>query len=116
MNAREQLTQAAEWLGFQHEDLSDRLRNAFDGLRLYDFMKAHPRLSDMADQWEASDLIEAIGYNPADEEPACAEDSGCTEAACVLKRARVLLDSVAFVKSEGDTAPVLRAINAVLRA
>ena len=49
INARERLAAAALWLGSNHEDLSDGLCNAFDGLRLYDYAQAHDQLPEMAD-------------------------------------------------------------------
>src|SRR5579864_1935301 len=64
MNARERLAAAAEWLGYNDEQLSFGLRNAFDALRLYDYAQAHPNLPEMADEWEESDLIAALGYSP----------------------------------------------------
>lgn len=115
MNSRERLDHASEWLRSQDEDLSYRLRNAFDALRLYDYAQAHPNLPEMADEWEEADFVAAIGYNPSDM-PECSEagTSGAVEAAAALQKARALLDSVAFVANEGDTLGPIQAIDAVL--
>lgn len=114
MNARETLARAADWLGWQDEDLSASLRNAFDALRLYDYAQAHPELPEMADDWQESDFLAAIGYNPFACEYVDAETSGATEAADALRNAYVLLDSVAHVKEPGDTLHVLPKIAGVL--
>lgn len=114
MNARERLAAAAEWLGWNDEDLSAGLRNAFDGLRLYDYAQARDDLPEMADEWEAKERINALGYDPLGGEYHDAESSGATSAADALRAARALLDSVAFVSTEGDTGPVIAAIDAVV--
>ena len=114
MNARERLAAAALWLGSNHEDLSDGLCNAFDGLRLYDYAQAHDQLPEMADRWHPADRIAALGYDPLDGVCHEAPTSGATEASQALTSARVLLDSVAFVSAEGDTAPIIAAIDAVI--
>ncbi|UIF89284.1 hypothetical protein [Cupriavidus sp. UYPR2.512] len=114
MNARERLAAAALWLGDNHEDLSDGLCNALDGLRLYDYAQAHDQLPEMADSWEPADRIAVLGYDPLDGVRFDAGTSGATEAIQALTSARVLLDSVAFVRTEGDTAPVIAAIDAVI--
>lgn len=119
MNARERLAAAAEWLGWNHEQLSFGLRNAFDALRLHDYAMARPDLPEMADEWEEKDLIAALGYSPwaVDETEAPisheAETSGADKAAEAIYAARRLLDSVAFVAKEGDTAPVIAALDEV---
>jgi hypothetical protein len=64
VNARERVAAVAAWLGWNHETLSFGLRNAVDALRLYDYAQAHPELPEIADEWEDSDLIAAIGYSP----------------------------------------------------
>jgi len=114
MNSRELLVQIADWLGWQSEDLAAGLRSAFDALRLHDYAQAHPELPEMADEWEAVDLISAVGYNPFEEEYHDAELSGAGAALSALECARDLLDSVAFVAKEGDKDKPLAAINAVL--
>jgi hypothetical protein len=118
MNARERLAAAAEWLGYNHEQLSFGLRNAFDALRLYDYAQAHPNLPEMADDWEESDLIAALGYSPLTEAIISheADTSGADKAAEAMRAARRLLDSVAFVAKEGDTAPVIEALDTVIPA
>jgi len=116
MYSRERLAHAAEWYGWQSEELNSRLRNAFDALRLYDYAQAHPSLPEMADEWEAADLIAALGYNPADKQYSEPDTSGCAEVARLLERVRELLDSVVFVKTEGDTVRLVRDIDALLGA
>ena len=39
-NAREQLAAAAEWLGWQDEDMSAGLKSAEDGLKLWKYWQA----------------------------------------------------------------------------
>lgn len=51
MNAREILAAAADWLGWQDEDMSFGLKSAEDGLKLYAYAQAHPELPEMADDW-----------------------------------------------------------------
>lgn len=114
MNARERLAAAAEWLGWNDEDLSAGLRNAFDGLRLYDYAQARDDLPEMADEWPAKERIDALGYDPLGGAYHDAESSGAASAADALKAARALLDSVAFVRTEGDTGPVIAVIDAVV--
>lgn len=122
MNARERLAAAADWLGWNHEALSFGLRNAFDALRLYDYAQAHPELPEMADSWDEVDLIAALGYSPFAlddaESPVTheAETSGADKAAEAIRAARSLLDSVAYVANEGDTAPVLKMLDLVIPA
>lgn len=64
MNARELLEAAADWLGWQDEDLSFGLRSAQDGLRLYDYAQRHPELPEMADEWTSAQRVKALGYEP----------------------------------------------------
>ena len=64
MNAREKLLAAADWLGWQHEDLSFGLKTGKDALKLYDYAQAHPDLDEMSDNWSAAQLRKAIGYDP----------------------------------------------------
>lgn len=122
MNARERLAAAADWLGYNEEQLSFGLRSAFDALRLYDYAQAHPELNEMADEWEESHLIAALGYSPFEldltEAPISheAETSGADKAAEAIRAARKLLDSVAFVAKEGDSAPVIEALDEVVPA
>jgi hypothetical protein len=117
MNARERLEHAADWFSWQDEDLSAKLRTAFDALRLYDYAQAHPELPEMADHWEESDVVAAIGYNPFELDVYTdAETSGADKAADALRNAYVLLDSVAYVKKPGDTLHVLPQIAAALSA
>lgn len=117
MNARERLADAAEWLGWNDEDLSAGLRNAFDGLRLYDYAQTHPDLPEMADEWEPGDRVAILGYDPLAEGRETyheAETSGAMQAAIVLEMAKDLLVSVAFVAKEGDAEEVINAIDAVI--
>lgn len=114
MNSRELLAHIADWLGWQTEDLAAGLRTAFDALRLHDYAQAHPELPEMADEWEAVDLIAAVGYNPFAEEYHDSDLSGAGAALSALEGARDLLDSVAFVAKVGDKDRPLAAINAVL--
>lgn len=114
-NAREMLGVVAEWLGWQHEDLSFGLRNAFDALRLYDHWIANEaRLAEMADEWEPKDRIAALGYDPLDGASHEAKPCGAAEATEALKVSRKLLDSVAFVAKERDTRKPIKLIDAVL--
>lgn len=114
MNARERLAAASIWLGYNHEDLSEGLCHALDGLRLYDYAQAHDQLPEMADEWEPADRIAALGYDPLDGDRPEAATSGAAEAIQALTSARVLLDSVVFVRTQGDTTPVIAAIDAVI--
>lgn len=116
MNARETLAHAADWLGWQDEDLSAKLLNAFDALRLYDYAQANPDLPEMADEWDTASLEAALGYNPFELDYVDAETSGATEAADALRNAYVLIDSVAHVKAPGDTLHILPQIARVLSA
>lgn len=113
-NAREQLNAAAHWLGWSDEDLAVGLRNAFDGLRLYDYAQAHPELPEMADEWEPRERIKALGYDPLAESGHEAATTGATDAAKALIVARKLLESVAFVSKAGDTNKPIKLIDAVL--
>lgn len=118
MNAREQLAAVAEWLGWQDESLSFGLRDSMDALRLYDHARAHPELPEMADEWASLQRVAALGYDPLEtEEAACGREVGPTGAASsheALLLARQLIDSVAYVSLEGDSAPILAAIDAAL--
>ncbi|SFF34258.1 hypothetical protein [Paracidovorax wautersii] len=119
MNAREQLNAVADWLGWQNESLSFGLRSSMDALRLYDYAQAHPdTLAEMADEWTSRQRIAALGYDPLDEREAAegreVNETGATSAAKAMKAARRLLDSVAFVAKEGDTRPVIKALDAVI--
>lgn len=118
-NAREQLETISNWLGYQEETLSFGLVNSFDALRLYDYAQAHPMLSEMADDWTPEERIAALGYDPmatAEAEAGrCVSDTGATQVLVALEAARALIDSVAFVRTEGDSAPVLAQIDAVMR-
>lgn len=64
MNAREILAAAADWLGWQDEDMSAGLKSAEDGLRLYAYAQAHPDLPEMADEWTSKQRRAALGYEP----------------------------------------------------
>lgn len=64
MNAREILAAAADWLGWQEEDMSFGLKSAEDGIKLYAYAQAHPELPEMADEWNAADMVKALGYDP----------------------------------------------------
>ena len=104
MYARERLEHAAQWYGWNNENLNSRLRSTYDALRLYDYAQAHPDLPEMADAWEPEQRIAALGYDPFDE-PCDHEPQDCGAAAvdAVLREAYALLDSVAFVAQAGDT-------------
>lgn len=114
MNARERLAAVAEWLGWQEETLSFGLRNAFDGLRLYDYAQAHPNLPEMADEWKPRSRIAALGYDPMDGTNHEAETTGASEVASAMSKARKLIDTVAFVAKEGDKDKPLAALDAAL--
>lgn len=119
MNAREQLKEISDWLGSEDEALSFGLRNSLDALALYDYAKAQPELfHGYVTEWDAEDRIAALGYDPLETDEAYSgrdvEETGALAAQAALLQARTLLDSVAFVSTEGDTAPVLTAIDAVL--
>jgi hypothetical protein len=117
-NAREYLAVVAEWLSYQEETLSFGLVNAYDALRLYDYAHANPHLGEMADEWLPQDREAALGYDPLATieaiEGSCVVDSGATQAHQALVASRKLLDSVAFVATEGDTAEVIALIDKVL--
>lgn len=119
MNAREQLQAVAEWLGWQNESLSFGLRNSMDALRLYDYAQAHLQLPEMAEDWAPKSLVAALGYNPFQEKEAQAgrdvTATGAQDAFNALKAARSLIDSVAYVAKEGDSKPVLKKVDAVLK-
>ncbi|GAO73509.1 hypothetical protein [Comamonas sp. E6] len=119
MNAREQLIAIADWLGDEEESLSFGLRNAFDALRLYDYALARPELiCGYVMEWPEADRIAALGYDPIATVEAIqgrdVNETGATQACAVLARARDLLDSVAFVATEGDTSQLLVDIDDIL--
>jgi hypothetical protein len=114
MNAREMLSNVADWLGWQDEDLSAKLHNAFDALRLYDYAQNHPDLPEMADEWEEEDLINALGYNPFAQDYKNSNETGARHAEVVMLSAYRVLDSVAFVKDKGDTDMPLNEIRNLL--
>jgi hypothetical protein len=73
LNAREQLSDAADWLGWQHEDLSAGLRSPEDGIKLWRYWQSMPvKLPEMADEEITEDGVEsaqkhrvlALGYDP----------------------------------------------------
>lgn len=65
MNAREILAAAADWLGWQDEDLSFGLKSAEDAIKLYAYSQANSgSLPEMADEWEPKDRRAALGYDP----------------------------------------------------
>lgn len=64
MNAREILVAAADWLGWQEENMSFGLKSAEDAIKLYAYAQAHPELPEMADEWEPKDRRKALGYEP----------------------------------------------------
>jgi hypothetical protein len=72
LNAREQLVAAAEWLGYQHEDLSFGLKSPEDGLKLWRYWMARPaELPEFCDQADDEDqtlcmkhVKKALGYDP----------------------------------------------------
>lgn len=118
MNSRETLAHVADWLGWQEEQLSYGMKNAFDALRLYDYWMDHQEtLPEMADEWDEKDRIAALGYDPM-ESCNCyeSERSGATDAANALRNSYVLIDSVAYVKEEGDSLHILPQISNVLSA
>lgn len=114
MNARETLAHVADWLGWQGETLSFGLRNAFDALRLYDYWLKHQDLPEMADAWNPRSRIAALGYDPMDGVSHEAKTTGATEAIDAMKKARKLIDSVAFVAKEGDKIKPLSALDSVI--
>lgn len=116
MNAREQLAAAADWLGWNDENLSSGLRTAFDGLRLYDYAQAHPDLPEMADTWKPKYRIAALGYDPlrANAPQHEAPTTGAVAVAEAMREARTLIDSVAWVQKEGDKESVLAVLDAAL--
>jgi hypothetical protein len=69
-NAREQLAAAADWLGWQDENMSMGLKSPADGLKLWQHWQKHQeRLPEMADEdCDGADVraerIKAIGYDP----------------------------------------------------
>lgn len=69
-NAREQLAAAADWLGWQDENLSFGLKSAEDGLKLWKHWQANSELPEMADEEcdECGSVTEerrkAVGYDP----------------------------------------------------
>lgn len=69
-NGREDLQNAAHWLGYMNEDLSFNL-SAEESLKLWRYAQAHPELAEFCDQvngdgsaWTAKHFKEAIGRNP----------------------------------------------------
>lgn len=119
MNTREQLIAIADWLGDEEESLSFGLRNAFDALRLYDYAQARPELMcGYVTEWPEADRIAAIGYDPLATVEAIqgreVTDTGATLACAVLARTRDLLDSVAYVATDGDTSQLLEDIDHIL--
>ena len=113
-NAWEMLVIVDDWLGWQDGDLSAKLRNAFDALRLYDYAQSHPDLPEMADEWEEGCLINAIGYNPFEQDYKESNETGARGAEVAMLTAYRVLDSVAFVKDVGDTDIPLKEIRNTL--
>lgn len=118
MNARQRLSEAAEWLGWNDENLSSGLRTAFDALRLYDYAQAHPELPEMADDWDPELISQVLGYDPlaANAQQHEAPTSGVDVVVRAMQEARMLIDSVAWVQREGDKEPVLSLLDAALGA
>lgn len=119
MNARELLDQVEHWLGWQNEDLSAGLKSAFDALRLYEYWtdpkNQHlPEFCDMdyddEDHDIATERVNALGYDPLAK---CLDESviGTKSVMGALAVSYTLIDSVAFIKKEGDTDKVLKMIN-----
>ena len=64
-NAREYLSLVEDWLAWQDEDLSFRLRSPEDAIKLYRYSLKHSdKLPEFADDWTATQFQLAIGYNP----------------------------------------------------
>lgn len=64
-NAREQLEACEDWLGDIDETFSDGLRSPEDALKLMRYWLANEDvLPECPNEWEAADLIKAIGYDP----------------------------------------------------
>lgn len=115
MNSRETLAHIADWLGWQDETLSSGLHNSFDALRLYDYWQTHEnRLDEAADEWESSERVAALGYDPMFDGDCEAVTAGTAVAVSALLRARELLDSVTYVAEEGDTKSALVLIDKAL--
>lgn len=74
LNAREKLEAVANWLAYQHENLSDGLKTPQDAIKLYDYWMAHPELPEFCDSAESDDGIDlavhrrkALRYDPLGE-------------------------------------------------
>ena len=117
-NARQQLAAIAEWLGYQHEELSFGLRSSYDAMRLYDYAQQHGDFPELADDWSAEQRIAALGYDPLETWEAVHGRSvvatGAEQAHRALQTAYTALDSVAFLSVEGDTVKVLEQIAQVI--
>lgn len=120
MYARQMLKHVADWLGDQDEHLSSGLKNAFDGLRLYDYAQSHAdTLGEYADEWEPEHRIAALGYDPLYDSAAAGifrepEHTGAAVAVQAMTAAVKLLDSVAYVHDDGDTEQPLADLREVL--
>lgn len=73
MNAREQLEAAANWLGWQEEDLSVNLKTPEDALKLWQHWQKNRNLPEFADGQNCDEdeqnacavaCVAAIGYDP----------------------------------------------------
>jgi len=64
-NPREILVLVADWLAWQTEALSDGLKCPQDAIKLWMYAITHDdTFCEMADEWDDSHLIAALGYNP----------------------------------------------------
>ena len=74
-NAREKLAAIANWLGWQHENLSYGLKTPEDAIKLYDYWDVRgDTLPEMADEFIDDDgrfmaifRKDALGYDPLDQ-------------------------------------------------
>lgn len=72
MNTREKMEAIAQWLGWQHENMSFGLRSVADAEKLYDYWQARtdtlPEFADDESDDEEIDVatyrVNALGYDP----------------------------------------------------
>lgn len=75
INAREELLAAADWLAFQHEDLSFGIKSAEDAIKIWRYWRKHEQAEELPEFCDECDsdadrkrllahTKKALGYDP----------------------------------------------------